>query len=119
MQKKREKMNKEETNHFIKKKGKGTDVYYVLARCGEINLLSLWRGKMINNYKMAGETTTQKTTQKILEFIKQNPKISRRELAEKIGISEDGIKFNLTQLKKQKKIKRIGPDKGGYWEILK
>jgi predicted HTH transcriptional regulator len=25
----------------------------------------------------------------------------------------------LNQLKKQNKIKRVGPDKGGYWEILK
>jgi len=65
------------------------------------------------------QKTTQKTTQKILELIKENPKITRKELAEKIGISEDGIKFNLNQLKKQNKIKRVGPDKGGYWEILK
>lgn len=37
-----------------------------------------------------------------LEF-KENPKITRKEFAEKIGISEDEIKFNLDQLKKQKK----------------
>jgi ATP-dependent DNA helicase RecG len=61
----------------------------------------------------------QKTTQKILELIKEKPRITRKELAEKIGISEEGIKFNLNQLKKQNKIKRVGPDKGGYWEILK
>jgi ATP-dependent DNA helicase RecG len=61
----------------------------------------------------------QKTTQKILELIKEKPRITRKELAEKIGISKDGIKFNLNQLKKQNKIKRVGPDKGGYWEILK
>jgi ATP-dependent DNA helicase RecG len=65
------------------------------------------------------QKTTQKTTQKILELIKKKSRITRKELAEKIGISEDGIKFNLNQLKKQNKIKRVGPDKGGYWEILK
>lgn len=48
-----------------------------------------------------------------LEF-KENLKITRKEFAEKIVISEDGIKFNLDQLKKQNKIKRVGPDKGGY-----
>jgi len=36
-----------------------------------------------------------------LEF-KENLKITRKEFAEKIGISEDEIKFNLDQLKKQK-----------------
>jgi ATP-dependent DNA helicase RecG len=33
--------------------------------------------------------TTQKTTQKILEVIKESPNISRRELASIIGITED------------------------------
>jgi hypothetical protein len=33
-----------------------------------------------------------------LELIKEKPRITRKELAEKIGISEDGIKFNLNQL---------------------
>ncbi|MBC2700681.1 MAG: winged helix-turn-helix transcriptional regulator [ANME-2 cluster archaeon] len=63
--------------------------------------------------------TTQKTTQKILELLKQNPKYSRKELSELIeGITEDGIKYNLKKLKNEGKIKRIGPDKGGHWEVL-
>jgi len=37
---------------------------------------------------------------------------------EEIGISEDGIKFNLSKLKKENKIRRVGPDKGGHWEII-
>jgi len=65
------------------------------------------------------EETTQKTTRKILELLKQNPKYSRKELSELIeGITEDGIKYNLDKLKKEGKIKRIGPDKGGHWEVL-
>jgi ATP-dependent DNA helicase RecG len=90
---------------------------------GKFFAVTLFRPNQEELGKMAGETatqkTTQKTTQKILELIEQDPKISRRELAEKIGISEDGIKFNLNQLKNQQKIRRIGPDKGGYWEIVK
>jgi ATP-dependent DNA helicase RecG len=54
-----------------------------------------------------------------LELIKENPKITRKKFAEKIGKSEDGIKFNLNQLKKLNKIKRVGSDRGCYWEILK
>ncbi len=33
---------------------------------------------------------TQKTTQKILALIKENPYITKKEIAEKIGITEDG-----------------------------
>ncbi|UCH93320.1 MAG: winged helix-turn-helix domain-containing protein [Candidatus Aminicenantes bacterium] len=42
--------------------------------------------------------TTQNTTQKILELIEYNPKITRKEMAREIGISEDGIKYNLDKL---------------------
>jgi len=65
------------------------------------------------------QKTTQKTTQKIIELIGQNPGITRRELAEAIGITEEGIKFNLAQMQKKGLLKRVGPDKGGRWEALK
>lgn len=61
---------------------------------------------------------TQKTTQKIIELIKENPFITRKELAEKLDISEEGVKYHLKILKEKNKIKRIGPDKGGHWEII-
>ena len=69
--------------------------------------------------KKTTRKTTQKTTQKILDIIKDNPKITRRELTEMIGsITEDGIKYHLNKLKKAGLLKRIGPDKGGYWEVV-
>ena len=64
------------------------------------------------------EKTTQKTTQKILEALKDNPRATRKELAELVGITADGIKWNIEKLKKAGKLRRIGPDKGGKWEII-
>ena len=65
------------------------------------------------------QRTTQKTTQKILEIIRVNPRVSRRELAKLIdGITEDGIKYHLNKLKEQGVIRRVGPDKGGVWQII-
>ena len=43
------------------------------------------------------EPAEEKTTQKTLAEIKVNPKITRKELAFKIGVGEDGIKFHLTK----------------------
>ncbi|MFA4916830.1 MAG: winged helix-turn-helix transcriptional regulator [Syntrophales bacterium] len=63
-------------------------------------------------------SATQKTTQKILELITANPTISRKELAAQIGITADGLKYHLTTMQKKRLLKRIGPDKGGHWEIL-
>ena len=62
--------------------------------------------------------TTQKTTQKIIELIRNYPEITKEELAEKCGVTSDGIKWQLKKLKSQGVIRRIGPDKGGRWEII-
>ena len=61
----------------------------------------------------------EKTSEKILRLIKENSNISAEKLSEDIGISSRAIEMNLAKLKELGIIKRIGPDKGGYWEILK
>ena len=66
----------------------------------------------------ATQKTTQKTTQKILKLIAQNPRITRKDLAEQIGISTDGVKYHLNRMRKQNLIRRIGPDRGGRWEVV-
>ena len=80
--------------------------------------------------KIAYETSPQKTPQKtpqkiisgleekILEEIKENHSISRREIAEILAISPETVKEYLQKLKNKKIIKRIGPDRGGHWKIL-
>ncbi len=62
---------------------------------------------------------TQKSTQKILEAITQNKFVTREGLANQIGLSDGGVKKQLKKLQDQGVLKRIGPDKGGHWEILK
>ena len=68
-----------------------------------------------------GETSQkglQKTTQKILDMIQENPEINIEELAEACGLTRDGINYNIKKLKAKGRLRRIGPDKGGYWEVL-
>ena len=60
----------------------------------------------------------EKTREKILRFIKENPAITTSELAEKSGLTSKGIEWNIDKMKKDGLIKRIGPDKGGHWEVL-
>ena len=67
------------------------------------------------------QKTPQKPTeleQKILNVIREKPTISRAEIAKKLKVSENTIKEYLEKLKSKSFLKRIGPDKGGYWEIL-
>jgi len=49
--------------------------------------------------------------------IRNNPEITIDELAEQLGRSTRSIEMQLQKLKENKKILRIGPDKGGYWDV--
>ncbi|MBU3941157.1 MAG: putative DNA binding domain-containing protein [Nanoarchaeota archaeon] len=64
------------------------------------------------------EKTVEKTVEKILALIKKYPKITQEELAEKTGLSRRGVEWNIDKLKKKRKLRRVGPDKGGYWEVV-
>lgn len=63
--------------------------------------------------------STQESTQKILAIIRDKPTVGRREIAELLGdVSENSVKYLIERMKKHGIIRRIGPTKGGYWEII-
>jgi len=63
------------------------------------------------------EKVREKTREKILRLIKEDPLITTYEIAEKAGLSPKGVEWNIGKLKKEGRIKRIGPDRGGHWEV--
>ena len=66
-----------------------------------------------------GNLTTETTTETICLLIKDNPKITGKELAAKCHITEDGVAYHIKKLKQLGKIKRQGGTRnGGYWEII-
>lgn len=64
------------------------------------------------------QKSSQKSSQKILDMIACNPHITIREMAVALNITDRAVKKNIDRLKKENVLKRIGPDKGGYWEII-
>lgn len=66
--------------------------------------------------KVVGSTQTS-TQKQILNILREYPQTSRKELAKIIGITEDGIKKQLANLKKAGMIERISADNGGHWEV--
>ncbi|GFI14084.1 hypothetical protein IMSAGC008_01634 [Muribaculaceae bacterium] len=61
---------------------------------------------------------TKKTRDRVIELLRQNPKFSATALAAEIGISAKGIQRHLANLKAEGILHRIGPDKGGEWQII-
>ena len=69
------------------------------------------------------EITTQKTLnttqKKILNYLKEHPHATRKDMAVVIGdITEDGIKFNIGKLQQYGLLKREGGRKSGTWVVI-
>jgi ATP-dependent DNA helicase RecG len=73
--------------------------------------------RMETRVKTRMETKVE-TSEAILNLIRGNPSITRKELATHLHLTMKGIDWNLNKLKKEGRLKRIGPDRGGYWEIM-
>lgn len=109
---------------------KQKEYYESISNChinGNCNLFIEFMLDVIYN---ALRKTTQETTQeikkvklndnqqKIIDYIKKNPNITRNELASKLNITSDGVKYNLNKLIKNNILERVGSTKGGYWQII-
>ncbi len=77
------------------------------------------------------DKTTDKTTIKtkerslsaseesILALISENPTITQKEMAAKLTLSEDGIRYHTEKLKVKGLLSRIGGKKAGRWQITR
>ena len=54
---------------------------------------------------------------KIIKHLSEKPNLSSKELADLLQIRADSVRENLSKLKNKGLIKRIGPARGGYWQI--
>ena len=70
------------------------------------------------------EKVMEKVTEKslvlkdrILAAIAESPNLSQRELAEMFGVNRAYLARVMSAMQRNGLIRRIGPDKGGYWEV--
>lgn len=71
-------------------------------------------------YAEGAQRTTQETTRdKILAALHGDPTLTRNALAERFGLSTDGVKYHLGKLRAEGRIRHVGPTKAGRWEVLK
>ena len=65
-----------------------------------------------------GEDVPVKRKDEILERLSDNPNLTAAELAVIFSVSDKTIKRDFTALKNEKRIKRVGSDKSGHWEVI-
>lgn len=74
--------------------------------------------KVVKKEKGGQKERGQKTRLLILELMKANPTISRKELSEQTQISESAIQKHIAFLKEQGTIIREGGNKFGSWKVI-
>ena len=85
-------------------------------------------GKRLRTLKARGESQGgkkkvvrkggKKTVDRLLELIRGNPKITFAEMVSAAGISRSAIQKHIERLKDTQRLRRVGPDKGGHWEVI-
>ena len=101
----------------------GRGIYKIISECETFGVAppkfnSDFSGLMVE-FKARIEKTLGKTLDAILLLLDENPSLSIPEIAEKINKSESAVERAIRKLREEGRLKRIGPAKGGHWEIIK
>ncbi len=64
------------------------------------------------------ETAPENTRERIVQLLKMNPHLTKNDLMDNLQKASGTIKEHIRILKKGGRIKRVGPDKGGHWEVV-
>ena len=59
----------------------------------------------------------QKTVDRLVDLLKAQPHLTQVGMSAALGISRQAIQKHIANLKSAGRLRRIGPDKGGHWEV--
>lgn len=64
------------------------------------------------------EKSSEKSSEKILELLKAEPDLAARVVAERLEITQRAVEKQIANLRRDGRLRRIGPARGGRWEVL-
>ena len=70
------------------------------------------------NTKKTPRKQPENTKKTLLAMLQQQPDASIRALAEQSGLSQASVRHHLRSMQADNMLRRVGPDKGGYWEVI-
>ena len=71
-----------------------------------------------NGQKKAVRKDGQKTVERLWQLLKSHPNLSHAGLVAALGITRSTVQKHINNLKLAGRLRRIGPDKGGHWEVV-
>ena len=97
------------------------DEYYKMLEIsgslgGSTPFIEFMLGVILKSIKSSVNSSVN-TGDKILEYLKENPKTTIKELAEILNLTTRAIEKQIANLKSNNKLIRVGSARKGYWEI--
>ena len=68
--------------------------------------------------RQGGQTRWSDNLIKVFDLIRNNPRITRKELSKTLQINPSAVQKHLEKLKNERRIVRVGSDNAGSWKIL-
>lgn len=78
----------------------------------------IWSTQKSTQKTDAGSQKKVDSSQKILEMMADNAFVTTDAIAKELGISRRAVAKHTAKLKEKGILRRIGPDKGGHWEVV-
>ncbi|WP_292492038.1 RNA-binding domain-containing protein [Methanoculleus sp. 10] len=71
-----------------------------------------------NGSEKGSEKSSEKSSEKILALLKAEPDLAARIVAERLDITQRAVEKQIAHLRRDGRLRRIGPARGGRWEVL-
>lgn len=65
-----------------------------------------------------GQKSVQKTSERVLAILAKDSSATIAQIAEHLSLHPNAVKKHLRNLKREGRLRRVGPDKGGHWEVV-
>ena len=86
-------------------------------RDGCLFTATVHRKEVEGSGKSSGKSSG-KTSTRVLEMLQQTPRMTIPDLAESLAVSTRAVEKQIAKLREEGRIRRIGPARGGHWEVI-
>ena len=87
---------------------------------GETGVKSSVKSSVESSVKSRVKSSVKKlsSAEKILAYLRTTPTASAHELSIVVNLTVRAVEKNLRALRESNRLRRVGPDKGGHWEVV-
>lgn len=113
--------------------GLGSGINRALAACPQIDFVDDHEGSLftatihrrptaelslVNSTPISSPESSPKTGEQIIDFMRRDASVTTQEIGSALGITKRAVLKQVEKLKEQGRLRRVGPAKGGHWEVM-